>query len=149
MGQAVFSGPVRMGTKREETVAGGRNLGYTVLAQTYDSGDLTGATVGNVDVQFGNLPAGSQILDIRVDQVVASTTGTTTVSVGNATGGAQLMAGVASTAGGVFRGTPTAATQLAWKTSATADTTLFVRNATGSNTLGAGRFLVTVLYMQM
>ena len=148
MGQAVFSGPVRVGTKRDEAIAGGRNLGYIVLAQTYDTGDLTGAVVGNVDTQFGNLPAGSQIVDIRVDQVVASATGTTTVSVGSATGGAQLMAAVATTAGGVFRGTTTAATQLAWQTSTTADTTLFVRSATGTATLTAGRFVVTVLYMQ-
>lgn len=148
MARSTFSGPLSAGTKRDETVAGGYNIGRAVLQQTYDTGDLTGAIIGNVDTQFGNLPAGSQIVDIVVDQVVASATGTTTVSVGNATGGAQLMAAIATTAGGRFRGTATAATQLAWQTSTTADTTLFVRNATGAGTLTAGRFIVTVMYVQ-
>lgn len=148
MSFSTFSGPVRSGTVRDGTIAGGRNVGLAVLSQVYDSGDLTGAVVGNVDTQIGNLPKGSLIVDIVVDQVVASGTGTTTVSVGNATGGAQLMAAVATSAGGRFRGTATAATQLAWTTSTTADTTLFVRNATGTATLTAGRFIVTVLYIQ-
>lgn len=148
MANSTFSGPIRAGTVREGTVAGGTNVGRVILSQMYDTGDLTGAVVGNVDTRFGNLPAGSQIVDIRVDQVVASATGTTTVSVGNATGGAQLMAAIATTAGGAFRGTATAATQLAWQTSTTADTALWVRSATGTATLTAGRFIVTVLYIQ-
>lgn len=148
MSFSTFSGPVRAGTVREGTIAAGRNTGLVVLSQVYDSGDLTGAVVGNVDTQIGNLPKGSMIVDIVIDQVVASATGTTTVSVGNATGGAQLSAAVATTAGGRFRGTATAATQLAWQTSTTTDTTLFVRNATGTATLTAGRFLVTVMYIQ-
>jgi hypothetical protein len=148
MANSTFSGPIRAGTSRDPTVAGGNNIGRVVLSQTYDSGDLTGAVVGNVDTQFGNLPAGAQIVDIVVDQVVASATGTTTVSIGSASGGAQLMAAIATTAGGRFRGTATAATQLAWQTSTTADTTLFVRSATGTGTLTAGRFVVTVLYIQ-
>ena len=148
MGTTTFSGPIRSGTSRDATVVGGNNLGRAILSQTFDTGDLTGAIVGNVDTQFGNLPAGSQIVDIVVDQAVASATGTTTVSVGNATAGAQLAAAVATTAGGRFRGTPTAATQLAWQTSATADTPLFVRSATAVGTLTAGRFVVTVMYIQ-
>jgi hypothetical protein len=119
-----------------------------VLAQTYDSGDLTGAVVGNVDTQVMTLPQGSYITDIAVHQVVASLTGTTTVSVGNAATGAQLMAAVVTTAGGIFRGIATATTQLAWLTSTTADTPVFVRNATGGATLTAGRFVLIVRYMQ-
>jgi len=148
MSNSTFSGPLRAGTKRDETVAGGGNLGRVVLHQTYDSGDLTGAVIGNVDTQFGNLPAGSQIVDVVIDQVVASATGTTTVSIGSASGGAQLMAAIATTAGGRFRGTATATTQLAWQTSTTADTALWVRSATGGATLTAGRFVVTVMYVQ-
>ena len=148
MATTTFSGPVRAGTIREGTVAGGRNTGNVILAQTYDTGDLTGATIVHVDTPIGNLPMGASITDITVDQVVASATGTTTVSVGNASGGAQLMAAVATTAGGRFRGTATAATQLAWQTSATADTALWVRSATGGGTLTAGRFVVTVHYVQ-
>lgn len=148
MATTTFSGPVRAGTIREGTVSGGLNTGNVELAQTYDTGDLTGATIGNVDTRIGNLPMGASITDITVDQVVASATGTTTVSVGNASGGAQLMAAVATTAGGRFRGTATAATQLAWQTSTTADTALWVRSATGGGTLTAGRFVVTVHYVQ-
>lgn len=148
MGQVTFSGPIRAGTVREGTVASGNNAGSVVLSQSYDTGNLTGATVGNVDTRIGTLPANAQIVDIVVDQVTASATGTTTVSVGSTSGGAELMAAVATTAGGRFRGTATAATQLAWQTSATVDTPLFLRNATGTATLTAGRFVVTVLYVQ-
>jgi hypothetical protein len=142
---STFSGPIRSGTVRE---GAGRNTGLVVLSQSYDSGDLTGAVVGNVDVAALTIPQGAQIVDIVVDQVVAATAGTTTISVGNATGGAQLMAAIATTAGGRFRGTATAATQLAWQTSTTADTTVYIRNAVGTATLTAGRFIVTVLYIQ-
>lgn len=145
MAFATFSGPIRSGTIRE---GADRNTGLMVVAQSYDSGDLTGTVVGNLDVAALRIPQGSQIMDITVDQVVAATGGTTTVSVGNASGGAQLMAGVATTAGGRFRGTATAATQLAWQTSTTSDTTVFVRCAVASATLTAGRFIVTVTYMQ-
>ena len=145
MGFATYSGPLRSGTVKEGT---GRNTGVIMLAQSYDSGDLTGTTTGNYDVSAFFLPQGSQIINILVDQVVAATVGTTTISVGNATGGAQLMAGVATTAGGRFVGTATAATQLAWQTSTTADTNVFIRNVVGTGTLGAGRFIVTVVYVQ-
>lgn len=140
-----FSGPIRSGTVRE---GAGRNTGLVVLAQSYNSGDLTGAVVGNTDTAAFIIPAGSQIVDIVVDQTVAATAGTTTVSVGNATGGAQLMAAVATTAGGRFRGTATAATQAAWQTSTSADTVVYVRVAVGTATLTAGQFYVTVQYVQ-
>lgn len=144
MSTTTFSGPVRAGTIREGAAV---NAGLVILSQSYDSGDLTGDEVGNFDATLGRLPAGSQIVDITVDQVVAATGGTTTVSVGNASGGAQLMAAVVTTAGGRFRGTATAATQLAWQTGST-DTTVYVRNAVGTDTLTAGRFIVTVSYVQ-
>jgi len=139
-----FSGPLKAGTVRENS---GINVGNVVLSQSYDSGDLTGDGVGNFDAQLGFLPAGAQIVDIVVDQVVAATGGTTTVSVGTASGGAQLMAGVATTAGGRFRGVATAATQLAWQLG-TSDQDVWVRNVVGTATLTAGRFIVTVSYVQ-
>ena len=145
MAFSTFSGPLRSGTVRE---GAGRNTGLVVLGQSFDSGDLTGDVVGNYDFAAFVIPQGSQIVDIAVDQVVAATAGTTTVSVGTASGGAQLMAAVATTAGGRFRGTATAATQLAWQTSTTADTTVYVRVAVGTATLTAGRFIVTVQYIQ-
>lgn len=147
MAFTTFSGPVRSGTVKDGTIASGRNTGLAVLSQSYDTGVVT-AAVGNVDAQIGNLPAGSQIVDITVDQVVVpGGTSTSTISVGNASGGAQLMAAVVTTAGGRFRGTATAATQLAWQTSTTADTGLWVRYAVGT-AAGVGRAIVTVLYVQ-
>ena len=144
MGKSTYSGPIRAGTVKENA---GANVGNVVLSQSYDSGDLTGDGTGNYDVRLGTLPAGAQIVDIVVDQVAAATGGTTTVSVGTASGGAQLMAGVATTAGGRFRGTATAATQLAWQIG-TADQAVWVRNVVGTDALTAGRFIVTVNYVQ-
>jgi hypothetical protein len=145
MSFSTFSGPIRSGTVRE---GAGRNTGLVVLSQSYDTGDLTGTVVGALDTAVMIIPKGSQVLDITVDQVTAATAGTTTVSVGTVSGGAQLMAGVATTAGGRFRGTATATTQLAWQTSTTADTTVFVRVNVATATLTAGRAIITVSYAQ-
>lgn len=145
MSFTTFSGPVRSGTVR---YGANENTGIVMLTQSLDSGDLTGTAVGNVDRLLGYLPAGSQIVNIFVDQVVAATAGTTTVSVGSTSGGAELMAAVITTAGGRFTGTTTAATQLAWQTSTTADTAVYVRVAVGTATLTAGRAIVTVVYVQ-
>lgn len=144
MAFSTFSGPIRAGTVREGAA---RNTGLVTLAQSYDTGVVT-AGVGNVDVQMGILPQGAQIVDIVVDQVVVpGGSSTSTVSVGNASGGAQLMPAVATTAGGRFRGTATATTQLAWQTSTAADTPLWVRYAVGT-AAGVGRAIITVLYVQ-
>ena len=144
MAFTTFSGPVRSGTIREGTA---RNTGLVLLTQSYDTGVVT-AAVGNVDVQMGILPQGSQIVNILIDQVVVpGGSSTSTISVGNASGGAQLSAAVATTAGGRFTGTATAATQLAWQTSTTADTPLWVRYAVGT-AAGVGRAIITVVYVQ-
>jgi hypothetical protein len=144
MAFSTFSGPVRAGTVREGAA---RNTGLVTLVQSYDTGVVT-AGAGNVDAALGILPQGSQIVDITVDQVVVpGGSSTSTVSVGNATGGAQLMAAIATTAGGRFRGTTTAATQLAWQTSTSADTPVFVRYAVGTEA-GVGRAIITVSYVQ-
>ena len=145
MGFSTFSGPLRVGTVRE---GAGRNTGLVNLSQSYDTGSLVGAVVGNIDVAAFTLPRGAQIINIFVDQVVAATAGTMTISAGTTTGGAELMAAVATTAGGRFTGTATATTQLAWQTSTTADTTVFVRVAVGTATLTAGRAIVTIAYAQ-
>ena len=145
MSFATFSGPLRSGTQR---YGAGRNTGLVMLNQSYDTGDLTGTVVSNVDGARFVLPQGSQIVNILVDQVVAATAGTMTISVGTTSGGAELMAAVATTAGGRFTGTATAATQLAWQTSTTADTTVYVRVAVGTATLTAGRAIVTIVYAQ-
>lgn len=144
MGFTTFSGPIRSGTVR---YGAQENTGLAVLTQSYDTGVVT-AGVGNVDAQFGNLPQGAQIVDITVDQVVVpGGSSTSTVSVGSTSGGAELMAAIATTAGGRFRGTATAATQLAWQTSTAADTPVFVRYAVGV-AAGVGRAIITVSYVQ-
>jgi hypothetical protein len=144
MGFSTFSGPIRSGTVRE---GASRNTGLVVLTQSYDTGVVT-AGVGNVDAQMGILPQGAQIVDITVDQIVVpGGSSTSTISVGNASGGAQLMAAVVTTAGGRFRGSATAATQLAWQTSTSADTSLWVRYAVGA-AAGVGRAVITVSYVQ-
>jgi hypothetical protein len=144
MSFSTFSGPIRSGTQRYGAV---RNTGLVVLTQSLDTGVVT-AGVGNVDVPLGILPQGSQIVDIAVDQIVVpGGTSTSTISVGNTSGGAELMAAVITTAGGRFRGTSSAATQLAWQTSTTADTPVFVRYAVGT-AAGVGRAVITVSYVQ-
>jgi hypothetical protein len=144
MAFSTFSGPLRSGTQKEGAA---RNTGLAVLAQSLNTGVVT-AGVSNVDIFLGNLPQGAQIVDITVDQVVVpGGSSTSTVSVGNASGGAQLMAAVVTTSGGRFRGTATAATQLAWQTSTTADTPVWVRYAVGV-AAGVGRAIITVTYVQ-
>ena len=145
MANTTFSGPIRSGTQRE---GAGSNLGLAVLARVFDSGDMTGKVIGNTDTLIGYLPANADIVDIVHDQVVAAATGTMTMSVGKTSGGAELAAAVATTAGGRFRGTATAATQLAWQTDPAADTPVYVRAAVGTGTLTAGRVITTVLYIQ-
>lgn len=144
MAFSTFSGPIRSGTVREGAA---ENTGLVMLTQSYDTGVVT-AGVGNVDAQIGILPAGSQIVNILVDQVVVpGGSSTSTVSVGSTSGGSDLMAAVVTTAGGRFTGTATAATQLAWQTSTTADTPVFARYAVGV-AAGVGRAIITVVYVQ-
>ena len=144
MGFATFSGPVRVGTNRYNP---GRNTGLVVLSQSYDTGVVT-AGIGNVDAQIATLPAGSQIANILIDQVVVpGGSSTSTISVGTTSGGAELSAAVVTTAGGRFAGTTTAATQLAWQTSTAADTPVFARYAVGT-AAGVGRAIITVVYIQ-
>jgi hypothetical protein len=145
MSFATFSGPLRSGTVREGT---GRNTGVVMLNQSYDTGDLTGTGTGSVDGARFILPRGSQIVNILVDQVVAATAGTTTISVGTTSGGAELMAATATTAGGRFAPAPSVANLLAYQTSTAADTTVYVRVTVGTATLTAGRAIVTIVYAQ-
>jgi hypothetical protein len=146
MGQTTFSGPIKAGTVREGASA---NLGTTVLCKTL-APVIASKTATNHDFTFGVLPAGARIVDIAVDQtVVPGGSSTTTFSVGSTSGGAELMAAVATTAGGRFRGTATAATQLAWSLSSSADTTVYVRCVVGTDTTAAGTAaIVTITYIQ-
>jgi len=144
MAFATFSGPVRVGTVRENA---GRNTGLVTLTQAVDTGVVTNA-VGNVDFSLGILPQGAQIINILVDQVVVpGGTSTSTISVGTTSGGAELLPAVVTTGGGRFTGSPLTANILAWQTSTTADTPVFVRYAVGT-AAGVGRAIITVAYVQ-
>ena len=144
MAFTTFSGPVRAGTNREGP---GRNTGLVVLTQSYDTGVVTAAP-GNVDAALGILPQGAQIINILVDQVVVpGGSSTSAVAVGSTLGGAELLPSVTTTAGGRFTGTLTATTQLAWQTSTSADTPVFVRYTVGT-AAGVGRAIITVVYVQ-
>jgi len=126
MGFSTFSGPIRSGTQRLGTVAEGRNTGLVVLSQSVDTGVVT-AGVGNVDLRFGNLPAGAQIINITVD--------------------AQFFPATATTGGGRFP-TTAIANMLNWATLPTnADTQLWVRYAVGV-AAGVGRAVINVQYVQ-
>lgn len=141
---STFSGPVRAGTVREGAA---RNTGLVTLTQAVDTGVVTSG-VGNVDFALGILPQGAQIINILVDQVVVpGGSSTSTISVGTTSGGAQLFPAQATTAGGRFTGVLTATTQLAWQTSTSADTPVFVRYAVGTEA-GVGRAIITVSYAQ-
>jgi hypothetical protein len=144
MAFSTFSGPLRSGTNREGP---GRNTGLVVLTQSYDTGVVTAAP-GNVDAALGILPQGAQIINILVDQVVVpGGSSTSAVAVGSTLGGAELLPSVTTTAGGRFTGTLTATTQLAWQTSTSADTPVFVRYTVGT-AAGVGRAIITVVYVQ-
>ena len=143
---STFSGPVRTGTVRE---GAGRNTGLVTLSQAFDTGTVTANSGATVDNQLGILPQGAQILNILIDQVVVPNgSSTATISVGTTTGGAELVPAIATTAGGRFTGVLTATTQLAWQTSTTADTPVFVRYAVGVANATAGRAIITVVYAQ-
>lgn len=147
MSFSTFSGPIRAGTIREGSVATGRNTGLVVLSQSYDTGVVT-AGAGNVDVQFGNLPEGAAIVNILIDQIVVpGGSSTSTISIGTASGGAQLFPATATTAGGRFS-TTAIANVLAWASlSTTADTQLWMRYAVGV-AAGVGRAVINVQYVQ-
>lgn len=150
MSMATFSGPVRSGTVRYGTPATGRNVGLLVLTQSYDYTVTGTITAGNsVDAIGMTLPQGAQIINIVVDQVVVPNgTSTATISVGTTSGGAELMAATATTAGGRFAPAPNTAAALAWQTSTTADTPVYVRYAVGVANATAGRAIVTINYVQ-
>ena len=146
MAFSTFSGPIRAGTVRE---GAGNNTGLIVLSQAFDTGVLNQPTGNNLDAQLGILPQGAQILNILVDQVVVpGGSSTATISVGTTSGGAQLLPAVATTGGGRFTGSPLTANILAWQTSTTADTPVFVRCTAGGTGNNVGRTIVTIVYVQ-
>lgn len=70
MSRSTFSGPLRAGTKRDETVAAGFNLGTPVLTQVATVGFAAMTTAPTAQLLF-NLPAGAKIIRFGVEVVTA------------------------------------------------------------------------------
>jgi hypothetical protein len=92
------------------------------------------------------IPANSQIVDIILDAVVASS-GTTNISIGDSVGGAATLLNTFSLTSAVGRRYPTteAGGTLAWSDTGTADIKLTVTNSASTS---AGSLRFTILYQQ-
>ena len=148
MGITTFSGPIKAGTLKETTgtTLGSdvKNTGQVVMAQT-SLIDLSGGALA-AEATTVVIPANSQIIDIVLDAVVASS-GTTNISIGDSVGGAATLLNTFSLTSAVGRRYPTteAGGTLAWSDTGTADLKLTVTN---SATTSAGSLRFTILYQQ-
>ena len=148
MGITTFSGPIKAGTLKETTgtTLGSdvKNTGQVVMAQT-SLIDLSGGALA-AEATTVVIPANSQIVDIVLDAVVASS-GTTNISIGDSVGGAATLLNTFSLTSAVGRRYPTteAGGTLAWSDVGTADLKLTVTNSASTS---AGSLRFTILYQQ-
>jgi len=148
MGITTFSGPIKAGTLKETTgtTLGSdvKNTGQVVMAQT-SLIDLSGGALA-AEATTVVIPANSQIVDIILDAVVASS-GTTNISIGDSVGGAATLLNTFSLTSAVGRRYPTteAGGTLAWSDTGTADLKLTVTNSASTS---AGSLRFTILYQQ-
>ena len=148
MGITTFSGPIKAGTLKETTgtTLGSdvKNTGQVVMAQT-SLIDLSGGALA-AEATTVVIPANSQIIDIVLDAVVASS-GTTNISIGDSVGGAATLLNTFSLTSAVGRRYPLteAGGTLAWSDVGTADLKLTVTNSASTS---AGSLRFTVLYQQ-
>jgi len=148
MGITTFSGPIKAGTLKETTgtTLGSdvKNTGQVVMAQT-SLIDLSGGALA-AEATTVVIPANSQIIDIVLDAVVASS-GTTNISIGDSVGGAATLLNTFSLTSAVGRRYPTteAGGTLAWSDTGTADIKLTVTNSASTS---AGSLRFTILYQQ-
>ena len=148
MGITTFSGPIKAGTLKETTgtTLGSdvKNTGQVVMAQT-SLIDLSGGALA-AEATTVVIPANSQIIDIVLDAVVASS-GTTNISIGDSVGGAATLLNTFSLTSAVGRRYPTteAGGTLAWSDTGTADLKLTVTNSASTS---AGSLRFTILYQQ-
>ena len=148
MGITTFSGPIKAGIIKETTgtTLGSdvKNTGQVVMAQT-SLIDLSGGALA-AEATTVVIPANSQIIDIVLDAVVASS-GTTNISIGDSVGGAATLLNTFSLTSAVGRRYPTteAGGTLAWSDTGTADLKLTVTNSAGTS---AGSLRFTILYQQ-
>ena len=148
MATTTFSGPIKAGTisNTTGTTVGTdiKNTGQVVMAQT-SLIDLSGGALA-AEATTVVIPANSQIVDIILDAVVASS-GTTNISIGDSVGGAATLLNTFSLTSAVGRRYPTteAGGTLAWSDVGTADLKLTVTNSAATS---AGSLRFTVLYQQ-
>ena len=148
MGITTFSGPIKAGTLKETTgtTLGSdvKNTGQVVMAQT-SLIDLSGGALA-AEATTVVIPANSQIIDIVLDAVVASS-GSTNISIGDSVGGAATLLNTFSLTSAVGRRYPLteAGGTLAWSDVGTADLKLTVTNSASTS---AGSLRFTVLYQQ-
>ena len=148
MGITTFSGPIKAGTLKETTgtTLGSdvKNTGQVVMAQT-SLIDLSGGALA-AEATTVVIPANSQIIDIVLDAVVASS-GSTNISIGDSVGGAATLLNTFSLTSAVGRRYPTteAGGTLAWSDTGTADIKLTVTNSASTS---AGSLRFTILYQQ-
>ena len=141
MGTTTFSGPIKAGTVRDTTgtAANGKkaNVGSVVMAQSVAWQQTTTVDTGMV------IPANSQILEIELLITTAPTTADLTI--GNATGGAQLGTAMAlGTADDLVLRVSAADTTDLWADVGSSDVPVWVTSSTGT----AGRGVLTVSYIQ-
>ena len=158
MSNTTFSGPVRSGTQRDGTpaapgtsVVGAFNLGRTVLAQSFTITTAMMLSAGTNRVAF-NLPAGSKIVDLEVEILVALTTATNLgVQVGiAATPGLFYASFNTGTAiGKVAQATVDAGAQVvACNNIGTADVPVVITTTAATGNAAAGSAVVTIYYIQ-
>ena len=148
MGQTTFSGPIKAGTisNTTGTTVGTNvaNVGQVLMAQTHLV-DLSGGAIA-AGATTMVIPANSQIVDVVLDSVTASS-GATNLSVGDTAGGAATILNTYALGTTVGRKYPTTQSggALAWSDTGTSDIKLTITNSAGTS---SGSVRVTVLYQQ-
>jgi hypothetical protein len=148
MATTTFAGPIKAGTIRSTTGTdlgtNVKNTGQVVMTQTH-SVDLSGGAIA-AGATTVVIPANSQIIDVVLDSVSASS-GATDLSIGDTVGGAATILNTYALGTTVGRKYPTteAGGALLWADTGSADIKLTVTNSAATSS-GETRF--TILYAQ-
>lgn len=160
MGFATHLGPWLLGTVKNTTgtTAGTlRNTGTTLVSQTFKK-DYTGVTTAGRTDTVAVLPAGAQIVDVKIDTLVAFTGSTAAnMSLGDGTTAALYWAATDITAQGRAAYTGAAAKLAAWAGAASAavpsgigigatDVTVVATMTPTVATVTAGTVQYTIIY---
>ena len=147
MGTTTFSGPVKAGTIRETTgtTVGSdiKNVGFVEMSQS-KSITLSGASANTT---VGVIPANSQIIDVKMDVIIAGDdTNAATLSVGTTANGTAMIA--ATTAKTIARTRPIAAAIPALADVGTTDANVIAQFTATDGDGSVGEGVVTVSYIQ-